>query len=523
MSLFDSIISETDEKFGLNNKAGSLLSALLALITDKSRGGFSGFLDTFNTAGLSDSVSSWVGTEVNEPLSDEQLTSALGEDTLGEIAAQADVDKPTANSALAFMVPKVVDTLTPNGVVPDETDLLSSIGNYISGFGGAVLGATGAAASGVFDRIGTAAVADESPAGDGVTGIAAPNQPAAFAEVNNEEPASQSSILSWLLPLILLALVVILGITFCRKSTVTIPPATNTANTNANRTTATNTTKTVDSSFRLEAKDGKYVAAGIVKDEATKKQVMDALNAEFGAGNVNFDGLKVDAAAKDFGPGWWANFNKMLPGLKDWKTGVLSFTGATITEASGLPPASLDQLKSLFTTGWTLPASVTGAASNAERKLTEVSLPDGTKLQAYPGGIEDQLIKFIESDEYKNGTADTLKDKWFSFDDLNFKFGTTELVPESKRQLDNIVAILKAFPDAKIKIGGYTDKKGDDAANKKLSGDRAKAVKSALEKAGVGAQVPEAEGYGEEFAKVPETASDKEREADRKTSVRLIK
>ncbi len=59
-----------------------------------------------------------------------------------------------------------------------------------------------------------------------------------------------------------------------------------------------------------------------------------------------------------------------------------------------------------------------------------------------------------------------MKNKWFSFDDLNFKFGTTELVPESKRQLDNIVAILKAFPDVKIKIGGYTDKKGDDAANK---------------------------------------------------------
>ena len=116
-----------------------------------------------------------------------------------------------------------------------------------------------------------------------------------------------------------------------------------------------------------------------------------------------------------------------------------------------------------------------------------------------------------------------MKDKWFSFDDLNFKTGTTELVPESKRQLDNVVAILKGFPEVKIKIGGYTDKTGNDAANKKLSDERANAVKAALEKAGVGAQVPEAEGYGEEFAEIPETASDKERESDRKTSVRLLK
>lgn len=158
-----------------------------------------------------------------------------------------------------------------------------------------------------------------------------------------------------------------------------------------------------------------------------------------------------------------------------------------------------------------------------ERKLTEIVLPNGTKLQVYPGGIEDQLVSFIQSDEYKNGTEETLKNKWFNFDDLNFIFGKTELDAKSKRQLDNITAILKAFPEVKIKIGGYTDKKGDDAANKKLSDNRAKAVKAALEKEGVGAQVPEAEGYGEERATVAETASDDERAVDRKTAVRLIK
>lgn len=157
------------------------------------------------------------------------------------------------------------------------------------------------------------------------------------------------------------------------------------------------------------------------------------------------------------------------------------------------------------------------------RKLTEIILPNGTKLQAYPGGIEDQLVKFIQSDEYKNGTAESLKEKWFNFDDLNFKFGTTELAPESKRQLDNITAILKAFPDVKMKIGAYTDKKGDDAGNLKLSDNRAKAVKAALDKSGVGAQVPETEGYGEKFATVAETESDDARKVDRKTAVRLIK
>lgn len=48
-------------------------------------------------------------------------------------------------------------------------------------------------------------------------------------------------------------------------------------------------------------------------------------------------------------------------------------------------------------------------------------------------------------------------------------------------------------------------------------------VRSALKAAGVGDQVPEAEGYGEEFAKVPATAGDEERKVDRRTSLRLIK
>lgn len=157
------------------------------------------------------------------------------------------------------------------------------------------------------------------------------------------------------------------------------------------------------------------------------------------------------------------------------------------------------------------------------RTLTEVVLPGDVKLQAYPGGVEDQLIIFIQSDEYKNATEDQLKDRWFNFDDLNFEFGTTNLTAASKRQLDNIVVILKAFPDAKVKIGAYTDKKGDDAANLKLSQDRANAVKAALDAAGVKAQITGAEGYGEKFATVDENASDKEREADRKTAIRLAK
>jgi outer membrane protein OmpA-like peptidoglycan-associated protein len=144
----------------------------------------------------------------------------------------------------------------------------------------------------------------------------------------------------------------------------------------------------------------------------------------------------------------------------------------------------------------------------------KVKLPNGIELDAYKGGIEDLLVAFLNDPNAQAG-----KDNWFDFNDLNFKFGTAEIIPESKKEVDNLVQILKAYPNVKIKLGGYTDKVGDEAANKKLSGERAAAVLAALTEAGVGSQVEGAEGYGSEFAKYPATAPDEDRLKDRRVSV----
>lgn len=535
MALFDSIIGSAREKFGLSQEgAGGLVAALLALITDPKGGGFSGFLDRFRSAGLGPIVDSWISTGSSEPLSGDQVEAALGPDAVDGIATRAGVDRNAASAALGGIIPGVVDSLTPDGEVPDDTSIFSRISGFLSDWGGAIggavvggVGAAAAMAGGAADKVGDAAEATygkgKEVLSDGVAAAGAARDRVAGAVGNAYEAGVDGggSFLKWLIPLLLLGLLIVLGYMFCGRGA---PTANTTVNANANRASNTNVNananaaKAVDSSFKLVANDGKYTVSGVVPNQATLDQIKAKLDAQFGAGNVDYSGLKIDASAKPFDPGWWTNFEKMLPNLKDWKTGTLAFAGNAITEAVGLPGAALDQLKSLFA-GWTLPSSLGEAA----RSLAEVSLPNGTKLQAYPGGIEDQLVKFIQSDAYKTGTNDSLKIKWFNFDDLNFVFGKTELTPESKRQLDNITSILKAYPEVKIKIGGYTDKKGDDAANKKLSDDRAKAVQAALQRAGVGGQVPEAEGYGEEFATVAEGESDEARKVDRKTAIRLIK
>ena len=88
------------------------------------------------------------------------------------------------------------------------------------------------------------------------------------------------------------------------------------------------------------------------------------------------------------------------------------------------------------------------------------------------------------------------------------------------KQIQNIAAILKAFPNASLKIGGYTDKTGDEPANMKLSQGRADAVDAALKKEGITAkQLAGAEGYGSQYAKAAASAPDEERKKDRRIAV----
>jgi outer membrane protein OmpA-like peptidoglycan-associated protein len=159
--------------------------------------------------------------------------------------------------------------------------------------------------------------------------------------------------------------------------------------------------------------------------------------------------------------------------------------------------------------------TTTTVAMPPARESLKVKLPDGTELDAWKGGIEDKLVAFLNDPNSKAG-----KDVWFDFDDLNFETGSAKITPESQKQVNNIAAILKAYPKVKIKIGGYTDKTGDSTANMKLSTDRAKSTSDAIKAAGAKAsQLEKPEGYGSSFAKAAADAPDEERKLDRHISV----
>ena len=185
-----------------------------------------------------------------------------------------------------------------------------------------------------------------------------------------------------------------------------------------------------------------------------------------------------------------------------------------------------DSAATMVDTTVAAPAVVDTAAKVATapaRETLKVTLPDGTVLDAYKGGIEDRLVVFLNSD-WSKLSGDSLKKTWFDFDDLNFETGSATITPESQKQVNNIAAIIKAFPKVKFKVGGYTDKTGDAAANKKLSQDRATATSNAIKAAGANAaQLLPPEGYGSQFAMAAADASDDERKMDRRISISVRK
>jgi outer membrane protein OmpA-like peptidoglycan-associated protein len=141
------------------------------------------------------------------------------------------------------------------------------------------------------------------------------------------------------------------------------------------------------------------------------------------------------------------------------------------------------------------------------------TLIDGTVITIPERGVENRLLAFIVDTSRAPDTT-----TWFDFDRLLFNTGSATLRPESKDQLRDVAAILKAHPNAQVKIGGYTDNMGPSSSNIILSQERADNVRAQLVNMGVAPSRLTAEGYGEQHP-VADNSTESGRAMNRRISM----
>ena len=91
-------------------------------------GGIEGLLARMQQAGYGQQAQSWIGTGQNMPISPDALSRIFGQGQLGQIAQQLGLPQQDAAGGLAQMLPDVVDQMTPQGQIPDNSsDLVSQV------------------------------------------------------------------------------------------------------------------------------------------------------------------------------------------------------------------------------------------------------------------------------------------------------------------------------------------------------------------------------------------------------------
>lgn len=100
--------------------AGSagLLSAAMSMI--QQHGGLTGVRDMLQKSGLAEHAYSWIATGPNQAVTGDQIHKVFGSTAMAGLASRLGMTQSQASSAMAQILPELVNQLTPQGGIGDD-------------------------------------------------------------------------------------------------------------------------------------------------------------------------------------------------------------------------------------------------------------------------------------------------------------------------------------------------------------------------------------------------------------------
>ncbi len=215
------------------------------------------------------------------------------------------------------------------------------------------------------------------------------------------------------------------------------------------------------------------VLSGWVPDEDQHQALLQLAKQKFGEDQVT-DQLQVGTGAPE---GWLQAAKAAITGLAYFKDGVAHITDTKI-DLSGdvLNEAAKENVETELHT--TLPA-------NFKIDL-ELNVPQLAIEEIHPKSAKDDRISCTET-----------FNEMLASEKLHFATDSAGVRERQQKVLDKVVRFLDTCPNSIIEVSGFTDSRGTESYNQKLSQKRAETVVRKLINKGVNANKLKARGYGE--------------------------
>ena len=126
MSLMENLIGSCISTIEGNNQnqSNNILASVMQLVQE--HGGVNEVINKFSNNGLAQQAQSWLSNGPNQTITAEHIQQVFGSNAVQNIASQLGMNTNSAGTAIAQVLPDLINKLSPNGSLPaNHQDLLS--------------------------------------------------------------------------------------------------------------------------------------------------------------------------------------------------------------------------------------------------------------------------------------------------------------------------------------------------------------------------------------------------------------